>query len=243
MVKTAFVATIFALTLSAEPPAVLRVIRNGDIQAYVDTKTAVNVIGMSAVSGLAETWLMEFHDSFGSVEETDGRLSSWSSPRQASGPPSSADDILPQSKSIIAIYRADLSYRPDQAIQSLAKMRYFDLVLYRIRTGTEGDFGKFLRLRNSSMDSVNLDRPTMVYQGISGSRSGTYLVLTPLPSLRVFDEARPSSAFAEGDLSAARKIVSDIDLVRERFWFRIDPRLSVVSDEFADGDADFWHGR
>ena len=84
----------------------------------------------------------------------------------------------------------------------------------------------------------------MTYQVISGERAGTYMVLTPLPSLRVLDDGRPATpSYAEGDRAAANKISADSELVRERLWFRIEPRFSYVSDEFADGEAGFWHSR
>ena len=36
---------------------------------------AVNVIGMTSVTGLPETWLVEAHYSFASVEDLDQRIS------------------------------------------------------------------------------------------------------------------------------------------------------------------------
>jgi hypothetical protein len=200
---------------------------------------------MSSISGFSETWLLEFHDSFGSIEDLDKALSGATQPdlgQQTT--PLSTDEVLSPSKTLIALYRPGLSYRPDQAIQSLPKMRYFDVTLYHIRPGTESDFARFLKLRNAGLDSLNLDRPDMAYQIISGERAGTYIVLTPLPSLRVLDDGRPATpSYAEGDRAAANKIIADSELVRERLWFRIEPRVSSVSDEFADGDNGFWHPR
>jgi len=56
--------------LCADPAELLRVIRNiHDVdpgRSYADAGTAVNVLGMRAVSGPDEAWLMEMHDSFAS---------------------------------------------------------------------------------------------------------------------------------------------------------------------------------
>ena len=57
--------------LWADPPELLRVIRNvQDVEpsrCYADAKIAVNVLGMRAITGLDETWLMEMHDTFASI--------------------------------------------------------------------------------------------------------------------------------------------------------------------------------
>lgn len=239
MTKTTLLAVVFASCSFADPPAVIRVVRNGPIQPYINAKAPVNVLGMSSISGPSETWLMELHDSFASFEDLDKALSTFIPARP---PVVAGDELLGSSQSLVALYKPALSYRPDQAIQTLAKMRYFDVVVYRIRTGAESDFAKFLKLRGLGLDSINLDRPDMVYQVISGGPAGTYLVVTPLPSLRVLDDVRSATpAYAEADQAAAKKIASDTELVREHLWFRLDPRVSSVTDEFASEDPAFWH--
>ena len=241
MTRLTLIFGVLCSCAAAQPPNVIRVIRNGSIQPYVDVGPAVNVLGMSSVSGFSETWLIEIHDSFGSLEDVDRALSTVT-PAGAGARAASPDDLLTQSKSLVGTYIPGLSYHPDQAIQILPKTRYMDVVIYRIRPGTEDDFGKFLRLRSHSLESTNLDRPDIVYRVMSGDFVGTYIVLSPLPSLRVFDNGRAATpVYAEGEQALARKIAADAELVRERLWFRIDPRLSYVSDEFASADAGFWH--
>ena len=91
-------------------------------------------------------------------------------------------------------------------------------------------------------DSINLDRPEVVYQVISGAPSGTYIFLAPLPSLRMMDNGRPfTPTYAEGSEAAARKKAADTEIVRQHLWFRIEPRMSYVSEEFASPDPGFWH--
>jgi hypothetical protein len=99
-----------------------------------------------------------------------------------------------------------------------------------------------LKLRGFGQDSINLDRPDLVYQVTSGGTSGIYLVLIPLPSLRILDDGRANTpAYAQADIDAARKIAGDTELMREHFWFRVEPGLSHVSNEFAADDSTFWH--
>ncbi len=229
---------VLASCAAAQPPGIIRVIRNGSIQPYAEGGAAVNVIGMSSIAGFSETWLVELHDSFASLEDLDKTLGALA-PNSSTATP---DVLLSPSRTLIGLYRPGLSYRPDQAAQSIAKMRYFDVVIYRVRPGTEADLGKLLRARQFGLDSINLDRPDVVYQIVSGEPDGTFIALTPLPSLRVMDDGRPATpVYAEGEQAAARKATADMDLSREHLWFRIDPRISYVSDSFASADAGFWH--
>jgi len=127
-------------------------------------------------------------------------------------------------------------------MQNLAKARYLDVVVYRIPPGGQSEFVKGQRLREYSLDIVNAERPDMAYEVIVGAPSGTYISLTPLNSLRSLDEGRPPTPFyAEGAVAAARSFTRNMEVLRERLWFRIEPRLSWVSKDFASPDPGFWH--
>jgi len=222
----------------AQPPALVRVVRQGAIQPYVAGQARVNVIAMSAIAGPAEHWLLELHDSFTSIEAADQALNSVPAP-----PPLEFDTFVAGARSLIAIYRPGLSYRPDEGMRMFPKMRYLDVTLLRIKPGNEPDLAKLLRLRSVGLDSINMDRPEIVYRVLSGAPEGTYLVLAPMPSLRMLDDGRPLAPdYAEAAEATAKKIALDIDLLREHFWFRVDPRLSWISDEFAAPDHEFWRG-
>jgi hypothetical protein len=54
----------------------------------------------------------------------------------------------------------------------------------------------------------------------------------------------PAYAAPVGDARAqAAPKAADIELSREHLLFRVEPRLSYVSDDFAAGDQAFWHGK
>jgi hypothetical protein len=147
-------------------------------------------------------------------------------------------DVLAQAKTLMAVYRPWFSYRPDQAARMLPRTRYFSVSLYRIRPGADGDFAELLRARKDFFDSINLDRPEIAYQIISGTPSTTYLLLAPLTSLKSLDEGlarRPIRA--EPRSGAANKAGVDIELSRSQLLFRVQPRMSYVSDEFAFSHA------
>jgi hypothetical protein len=233
---------LFALLLvscaQAQPPDVIRLVRQGTLP-YAPGQAPVNVIGMSVIAGPAENWLIEMHDSFASLEKVDRmqRAAVPSDTRDSTAFP----DLLSQSRMLIASYRPELSHRADEGMRLFPRMRYLDFEVIRIHLGADAELAKLLKLRVFSLDSINADRPEIVYQVISGAPSGTYVVLAPMTSLGTLDGGRANTpVYAAGAEDAAKKIAADMGLVREHIWMRIEPRTSNVSDEFASQDLTFW---
>jgi hypothetical protein len=191
---------------------------------------------MTSVTGPAETWLLEAHGSFSGIEEVDKALRPLVSATDQQADPL-LEQALAATRKMIGIYRPGWSYRPDQAIQMFPKARYFQVTIFRIRPGSEGEFAEMVKARRFLYDSMNLDRPDVAYQVVSGAPSGTYIFLAPLASLKTFDEAlsRPP-AYAEGAAGAAKSA----EVSREHLLLRVEPGISWVSDEFAAPDPDFW---
>ena len=79
-----------AQSLTEVPPIVQLVRKAGtggaSIKPYANARAAVNVIGMASVTGLPETWLLESHYSFASVEDLDQRLSALAPVRALNDP-------------------------------------------------------------------------------------------------------------------------------------------------------------
>lgn len=237
-----------------EPPPILQLVRKpgtggASLKPYGNAQAQVNVVGMTSVTGLPETWLVEAHYSFASVEDLDQRIAALAPVRAYSDAADPLqDDVLAPSRTIMGMYRPNWSYRPDQAIRMFARARYFQVSLFRIRPGMEGAFGELIRLRRATADVINLDRPDLAYQVISGAPSGTFVFLAPIASLRSLDDGRnPVPVFAEG-LAAAKandgsKIASDAEISREHLLFRVEPRISYVSNDFAEVDPEFWRPR
>jgi len=223
-----------------EPPVMVQLIRQAgfhfdSISAYAQARAAVNVFGMTSVTGPPETWLIEAHDSFGSIEAVHEAVHS-ALPDTGDRVNFLSGDVLAQSRTLIGVYRPWFSYRPDQAARLLSRTRYFSITLYRIRSGADSEFLELLKARKDFFDSVNLDRPEIAYQVISGAPSATYLLLAPLTSLKTLDESLGKSVRAE----PGHKSGSQIELSRSHLLFQVRPRISYVSDEFASEFPEFW---
>ena len=239
-------ALLSSCTLAqADPPTLIRILRGGpgSVEPYIQAKTQVNVVGAMSISGMPDSWLTELHDSFGSVEDVEKAIAP-STPLDTS--PVYSDDVLPASRIWIALYRPNLSHRSDEATKMLPKARYFLFSLYRIRPGGEAGFIDLIRQRRTRFESLNIDRPEIAYQILSGAPAGTYLFLSPLTSLRTLDDALAKSpgyseSYRETSAAAAQRSAADIEIGHENFLLRIDPRMSYVSDDFVSVDPDFWN--
>lgn len=209
-----------------EPPVYFRFLRTSGrpdmplVHSYANAQADVTVLAAISISGALESWLIEAHDSFAAIEDLDRKL-----------------NVETDARILIGLYLPNLSYRPDQAIRTLPKARYFSLTIYRILPGTDSIFAELIRARRAAFDAINLDRPEMAYRIISGAASGTYILVSPLTSLRMMDNGLArnpayAEAMTEGGASN-RKLAADTVISRENTLLRIEPTLSRVP-------ADFW---
>lgn len=230
----------FCVLAQADPPTVIRVIRNAqrsNNQGYEEAKDTITVLGATSVTGPSETWSFEMLDSFASMEDLDRALSMVST-----GVPYS-DDVLPAARTLIALYRANLSHRWDEAAKIIPKARYFLVSIYRIRPGAQTSFADLVKMRTSRFESINFDKPEIAYQIMSGMPSGTFLFITPLVSLATFDDGLAKTPDGVREVAAEQKLAAEVEIGHESFLFRIDPSRSYVSDEFASADPEFWSSR
>jgi hypothetical protein len=243
--KTILLGGILAFSAAAqaptEPPPILQLIRRpgavtAPIRPYADARAAIDAVGMVSITGPPEAWQIESHQSFASIEDLDKAVGTF-------GP--AQEDPLALSRTLIAFYRPNWSYRADQAIRLFPRAHYFHVTIYQVRPDAENDLGELVKLRRLSADSVNLDRPDLAYQVISGAPSGTFIFLAPLTSLKTMDEGVAETPVYAEAIAAARaktadKVSADGEISREHVLFRVEPRLSYVSDDFAEADRQFW---
>jgi len=226
-----------------EPPPLIRFDRRqgtASVRPYSDTGAHVNVVGIASVTGRPETWLIELHDSFASIEDVDKSLRSMGPFGAISGQEASGD-ILGDARTFIGTFRPGFSYRPEQATEALRKARYCQVSIYHVQSGHEAEFAELVKSRRILFDSINLDRPDLAYYVLSGATSGTFIFLAPLTSLKILDDAMAKApAYAE---SIAAEGSKSRGFTREYLLFRMEPGASFVSEEFAAGDPEFWHGK
>jgi hypothetical protein len=139
---------------------------------------------------------------------------------------------------MIAFYRDGWGYQPEDAIRMLPRARYFYVTIYRMRPDSDQDMENMMLARRRRLDAINVSQPDLVYHVISGASSGLYLVLAPMTSLRTMDDR-----LSKLPLEMQPRQAPQTEVGRESLLFRIDPRLSYVSDDFAAADRAFWRGK
>jgi len=236
----------------SDVPPILQVIRkpgtggSGTLRPYNGAKAAVDVVGMTAITGLPESWGIELHQTFAGIEDLDRALASTAVDGSPYTAPSQ-EELLAPTRTMILLYQPGWSYRPQEAIRRIPRAHYFHVSVYRMRPGAQNDLAELMRLRRHEMDAVNLDRPDLVYRVVSGAPAGTYLIFAPMISLRTMDDVVTKlPVFAEPLATAeaaASKTAASQELSREHFLFRVEPGQSYVSDEFSGADPEFWKGK
>lgn len=231
--RTGLLFALLAGCLGAQAPGdpltLIRVVRRhvsprDPVASYRNANVGMNVIGLSSVTGSTQVWQLEAHGTFASLENADQQL------RQALTQSDAEDELVAPSVSLLGFYRPGLSYRPDEAIKLVRGARYMQVLIYRSRPGFDVDFNELIRMRKAAFDRLNLDRPELGYEIISGANTETYLFIAPLPSLKTFDDTLARWWRHDGPTGGARgsgrQIVAEGDITREELLLRVEPRWS-----------------
>jgi hypothetical protein len=151
--------------------------------------------------------------------------------------------LLSAERTIIALRRDDLGYRP-QSID-LSKARFMRVLEVRLLPGHERDFTEDFRILGEAYEKIKANTPWVVYQVNVGMPSPTFLVFVPMRALHQNDDLlawRRPLREAEGDEAADRmeQIARAAYKSTESNLYFISPDTSHVSEEFAGGDREFW---
>ena len=203
-------------------------------------------VGMTAESGPSEAWFLEPYDSFGGMEKARGEIEQ--SPLAADLEVANVQDgeLRTGSRTLLAVYRGDLSFHPAEAMSSLPKCRHMGVIVLRIKYGHDADLAQIAKLLIDGDEKSNSDQPVLTYQAISGGPSGTYLIFSPMDSLAHMDAAPARLAAARqamGERNRQRLDALALEVLQssESLLFAFNPRMSYVSKEFAAGDPEFWN--
>ena len=216
-IALALVPAAFSQAPTMPPPIVQISCESGaftvPVKPYQEAQAAIDVVGMVSATGTPQTWSLELHNNFASIEDLHQALSKASYRAGAGVPNQPQDDLLAPPRTMIALYEHDWSYRPDEAVRLLPKARYVSVTIHRIHVGLEDQFAQLVHLRKLTNASINLNRPELAYR-----------VAAPVADERA--KAAPKAA--------------EIEIGRENLLFTVAPSLSYVSDDFAAVDAAFW---
>jgi hypothetical protein len=146
-------------------------------------------------------------------------------------------------RDILAIYRPELSFNPGVV---LPQMRYFTITTVRLRPGKDAEYSDYIKkVINVARDKAKVDNVHLaVFQVISGTSGGTYLIFRPMKSLGELDDPtgmRVRAAMSDDMRKDADKTVSDTVMTSDTSTYWLTPEMSYVEKEFAAVDPTFWN--
>jgi len=255
-----------AVQLTAQPntdaPPVLRIyredIKEGRGPAHEKTEARwsqmlsrvnypANSLAMTSVTGPSQAWFLEAHASFASVGSADAFMEKSPAIKAEEDSLDSQDaEYRSGSRTWLAVFHPEMSYRAKQLMESLPKARYMNVITYRVRPGRDQEFSDIARAAVAALEKANASQSAVVYQIVSGAPNGTYLLFEPTRALSTLDDAPVQSrAFfealgGESGMKKFMKAVSDVVTGTENVMFAFNSKMSHVSNAFAAVDPDFW---
>ncbi len=243
------------------PPTVLRIYREevkqgrnaahekveqGFVRAF--GKTGVVYYGMDSVSGPNEAWFVERHESYAALEKliqavdkTPGLAAELAQLDAQDGEHRSGSRVM------IATHNRGASYLPDRVPALMAKARFVQVTIIRVRPGRQADYLATVRAVNAAQEKLGNQQPRNLYNVVSGTTGPTFLAFTLRTSLAALDPPAtpPSMTFAQamGGPEAVAKnnqTISEVVLSQENLLLRINPRMSRPAKEVLEADREFW---
>jgi hypothetical protein len=148
-------------------------------------------------------------------------------------------DLLHSDSSVVASLQTTLSYLP--GTPNPASMRFVNVFTIRIHPGNGPEFEEWSKLLNAAREKAGWKVRAAVYKVESGAPEITYLILTPVTSLRELDSRPDETAVMRAeDLIRFRKIAKEMTIESGNALFAINPKMSNPPKAWIDADPGFW---
>jgi len=239
---------------SFTPPPVLRVVQEdvkegkgaahekseaAFMQAAARVKYRTNILGLTAMSGTSHALFVQGLSSIASIVESQAGLDT----PEFAALDAIDSQLFSSRRSLIAIYRSDLSYGADKI--NLPKTRFFSIETVRVREGHLQAYTQLVRMLVDAAGKSGDPGSVATYQVVSGAPNGSYLVLTPMASLKSMDENRQrqlarSQAMGEDGRKRYTEALAEAVAGEESILYAVNPQMSYVPAEWIKADPDFW---
>ena len=151
-------------------------------------------------------------------------------------------EVLNNTRTIQAAARNDLSMG---AYPELAKQRFWEITIVRVRPGHDDQFEAAAKAYIAAAQRAAPNSQFRTYQVIAGMPEPTYIVFSSLTSYGEFDQLLQNSmktmqGFTPDEMTALQKFTTDGLLNSETNRFRLDPKQSYVPREARATDPAFW---
>jgi hypothetical protein len=203
-------------------------------------------IAVEAVSGTAtEVMFFSGYDSLAAMEKDYQTIGKAASGAEYDALERQEAELVNSVRSMVAVLRPDLSYRPERLMSVMPQSRYFNIETFRVRLGRDADFAAGGKLFRDAFEKMKREQPYVMYQVIMGAPEGTYLLFSPMKSLKELDDEFANQgafmqAMGEENMKNLMKSTGDVFVTMESNVYAFNPNMSYVSKEFAAADPKFW---
>jgi hypothetical protein len=239
------------------PPKVLTVIRevvkpgkgglaherteSAFVRAMTAAKSKDYYFALDAITGPSRTLFLSGAESFAEWEkiiQTDQKNDTLSAAldraAQADG------DLLQSYESSVYLYNEEQSNAPG----GLAGMRYFEIEVFKIKSGHDADWDTIVKLVKPALVKANPDDHWAMYDRFYGGTRAS-VVMRPLKSAAEVDQSLAAdpkflAALGEDGMKKLSELSAAAIESSESNLFAINPRISYVSPEMANADPSFW---
>lgn len=211
--------------------------------AFAKAKSPAYYLAMTSLTGASEAWfVVPFATNAANADEM--KLESSDTVLAAElGRLSRADaEVLSDSRTIQAVARPELSHGdfPD-----LAKMRYWEISIFRVRPGHDADFAAAAKAYGAATDRSGSGVTFRVYSVTAGMPEPTYLIFQTVGAYADFDAMtaggrKTMQSFTPDEQTVMQKFFTDALINQETNRFALNPTMSYVSPETRATDVAFW---
>ena len=212
------------------------------VKAMSDAKWPQHYLAVDSMSGPPRSLFLLGYDSFEAWEKDNKAAEKNAALSGAMERAALADsELLTSTDSAAFVYREDYSLRPDV---DLPHMRYFEISVFRVRTGHRGEFDELVKMYKEAYGQLP-DTHWAAYENVYGGQGVEVLFFNPLKSLAETDRSlAQNKQFAttlgtEGMKKLRELAAASIEMSQTNL-FAFNPRESYAADDWVKADPEFW---
>lgn len=213
----------------------------GFARAFAKANWPFYYVAMQSITGPVEVWFLTAYDSYASwqkdrqaAEATPALLAELDRLSEKDG------ELLSGYRSIVAVYREDLSYKPKFDV---AHTRYVRVLITRVRPGHDAEAVEAKKIVKEAAEKANADIEWATYQVSGGLPVPTFLTFFGMKSLAEMDAVaaiQKSILEAAGENAQKLAKLSEADASIESNFYEVKPSMSYVPKRVAAADPGFW---
>lgn len=218
------------------------VIESGWPRAFAKAKIPNHYIAMTTIYGPAEAWFCAGNRSIAEIEEQNQAIEKARGLTRELDRLSQADAAnISSNRALLARYHSELSNGPDI---NPAEMRVWEVLIFKIRPGHEGDFSEAAKLYRTMVEGAKVTAPWATFEVMAGMPGPVFLVFVPHKALAEIDPATGTGAAIEKAMN--EEMMKKFGALAEGYSsiesliFAVSPEMSYPRPEWVAQDPAFW---